>query len=340
MADEKIRVRCEACGRQFRVSTDMAGKRARCPCGQVVSVPRPPSSDELARKWYYAREGQRYGPVPLSRLTALLQGGKVALTDYVWTKGMPNWRPAQEVEQFKDALAAAQAVGEHEAEQEPAAPAEAAEQPAPAPSPQPEEAAHAAAEEPVAREAPAAEEKEAVAAPPEPAAEEAAPAAAEEPVAREAPATGEEAVGEETRAEAPARPAPVSPQPTPQEEAAEVKKAPERPVRPKKEAAPKGPAAEPVATAKEKSYALTRALSLLLCVVGAVSALGGVVLVAWERIAAAGSGRTVLGPELILGGLVVLGVGHLLALARDAVRGISRLGSRAGQRADWPGQGE
>ena len=97
MAD-KIRVKCDGCGRQFRVSPDLAGKNARCSCGHVFKVPHQPAGEEIARKWYYARKGERYGPVPQSELGRLLAGGEIKPSDYVWTRGMPSWQPAETVE--------------------------------------------------------------------------------------------------------------------------------------------------------------------------------------------------------------------------------------------------
>ena len=59
MAGE-IAVRCDACGKRFRVPGDQAGRKVRCQCGEPMSVPRLPSGEALARKWYYAKEGERH----------------------------------------------------------------------------------------------------------------------------------------------------------------------------------------------------------------------------------------------------------------------------------------
>lgn len=57
--------------------------------------------------WYYAREGQRLGPVPEDRLRELIAGGEVRPDDLVWRAGFPDWRPAREApDLFPAALAA------------------------------------------------------------------------------------------------------------------------------------------------------------------------------------------------------------------------------------------
>jgi len=50
----------------------------------------------MATDWYYAREGQRQGPVPEGRLRELIAAGQVRPDDLVWRAGFPDWRPARE----------------------------------------------------------------------------------------------------------------------------------------------------------------------------------------------------------------------------------------------------
>jgi hypothetical protein len=57
------------------------------------------------RKWYYARDGERFGPVPQSELQRLLEAGEVSPDEFVWGRGMEQWRPAAEVEGFRTAPA-------------------------------------------------------------------------------------------------------------------------------------------------------------------------------------------------------------------------------------------
>ncbi len=47
--------------------------------------------------WFYAQNGQQYGPVTEDNLKALLRQGTVQPTDLVWTDGMGNWLEARTV---------------------------------------------------------------------------------------------------------------------------------------------------------------------------------------------------------------------------------------------------
>jgi len=137
----KMEVTCPQCGRRFRAPAELAGKRARCKCGEVLTVPAAESGEELARKWYYAREGERYGPVPIGELRRLVERGEIQRTDYVWSRGMAAWEEAGQVEQVAAFFGESRQAREPwESAEEPAAPAEAAPQqvrPEPAPADEP-----------------------------------------------------------------------------------------------------------------------------------------------------------------------------------------------------------
>ena len=47
--------------------------------------------------WYYAREGQQFGPHTEEELKALLAEGKLASHELVWKAGMAGWAPANTV---------------------------------------------------------------------------------------------------------------------------------------------------------------------------------------------------------------------------------------------------
>jgi hypothetical protein len=49
----------------------------------------------MAEEWYFAREGQQHGPVPLAQLQNLAAAGQLLPTDLVWHEGMPSWSQAQ-----------------------------------------------------------------------------------------------------------------------------------------------------------------------------------------------------------------------------------------------------
>jgi uncharacterized RDD family membrane protein YckC len=44
--------------------------------------------------WYYARNGQRLGPIEETELQRLAETGQLSGTDLVWKPGLPEWRPA------------------------------------------------------------------------------------------------------------------------------------------------------------------------------------------------------------------------------------------------------
>jgi hypothetical protein len=49
--------------------------------------------------WFYSRDGDRRGPVSLTELRAIAtEGGLNPRLDLVWTQGMPDWKPAGEIE--------------------------------------------------------------------------------------------------------------------------------------------------------------------------------------------------------------------------------------------------
>ncbi len=51
-----------------------------------------------SESWFYARGGQRYGPVTLRQLQGLLQQGHVHRdTDLVWAEGQEDWKPASRI---------------------------------------------------------------------------------------------------------------------------------------------------------------------------------------------------------------------------------------------------
>lgn len=48
-------------------------------------------------KWFYARNGQKSGPVAGSALKQMATSGQLAVSDLVWREGMPEWAPASKV---------------------------------------------------------------------------------------------------------------------------------------------------------------------------------------------------------------------------------------------------
>ena len=120
---EKIPVQCDSCGKKFNAPGELAGQKARCPCGEVIDVPgeAEPESQEEEAQWYYAKDGDRKGPVPLSEMLGLFQEDELSPSDYVWRQGLEAWQPAEEVDELAEALSGAEA-------EEPAEEAEPAEE--------------------------------------------------------------------------------------------------------------------------------------------------------------------------------------------------------------------
>jgi len=48
----------------------------------------------MASQWFYARNGQRHGPVNSAQLTALAKSGQLSPADLIWKEGMTQWVPA------------------------------------------------------------------------------------------------------------------------------------------------------------------------------------------------------------------------------------------------------
>ena len=51
----------------------------------------------MADQWYYAKGGQRQGPVPEEELQRLAASGELQSSDYVWKEGMSQWTAASSV---------------------------------------------------------------------------------------------------------------------------------------------------------------------------------------------------------------------------------------------------
>lgn len=62
------------------------------------------TSNGEAKRWFYVREGRRHGPVETARLVDLVLGGEVPEDSLVWHSGLPEWLPAQDVEDIRREL--------------------------------------------------------------------------------------------------------------------------------------------------------------------------------------------------------------------------------------------
>ena len=55
-------------------------------------------AEDISRKWYYGRGGQKYGPLPPARILEMVQSGELTGDTLVWTRGMDDWTPLEETE--------------------------------------------------------------------------------------------------------------------------------------------------------------------------------------------------------------------------------------------------
>lgn len=101
--DEKITIKCDKCKKQFTVPSSMAGKRARCVCGNIVRVQAAAGAEAKgAPKWYYASGGTRSGPVAIEEIRRLRADGTIGDDDLVWCKGMATWATAATVAEINE----------------------------------------------------------------------------------------------------------------------------------------------------------------------------------------------------------------------------------------------
>jgi hypothetical protein len=73
--------------------------------GDPGSQPRGGTGEDLA-VWFYARDGTHQGPLPIGELRRMAGSGEIDPYTLVWTKGMPNWIPANQVPELGSGAAA------------------------------------------------------------------------------------------------------------------------------------------------------------------------------------------------------------------------------------------
>jgi hypothetical protein len=102
-----MKIECDECGRSLDVESGAV--EVRCECGNVMHLPdmgagsdveEEVSAEDLARKWYYAHDGERYGPVPLARLKKLVEEGVLSAGSLIWSRGMDTWQRAETISQL------------------------------------------------------------------------------------------------------------------------------------------------------------------------------------------------------------------------------------------------
>lgn len=51
----------------------------------------------MAQEWFYAKDGERHGPISSQQLKELAATGELLATDLVWTDGRDEWKPASKI---------------------------------------------------------------------------------------------------------------------------------------------------------------------------------------------------------------------------------------------------
>lgn len=79
----------------------------------MASATRTSSASTTGREqWYYIHEGKKQGPVSGTKLTSMIESGKLDSSTRVWTKGMANWSGASETAFFSQSSTSQQPAGE------------------------------------------------------------------------------------------------------------------------------------------------------------------------------------------------------------------------------------
>jgi hypothetical protein len=104
------RFSCSKCKTILEAAPEQAGKVITCPkCQAQMQVPSstpqprpaqpapPPVPAQARQEWYYAKGGQKVGPVSEADLKALIQSGQLSANDMVWKQGTAGWMPVSKL---------------------------------------------------------------------------------------------------------------------------------------------------------------------------------------------------------------------------------------------------
>jgi hypothetical protein len=112
------RISCLKCRTVLQATPEQARKTIACPsCQTQMRLPPsspqpqpavvgpPPLPDQAVPppvktpedEWYYAKDGQKVGPVTKDDLKTLVRTGQLSGSDMVWRAGMAGWKPASQV---------------------------------------------------------------------------------------------------------------------------------------------------------------------------------------------------------------------------------------------------
>lgn len=92
-----MKVRCPDCGSRGTLSAELAGQMVRCSrCGGKFTAQE--DQGETGKKWYYALEHEKKGPISETEFDRLVAAGEIVAATLVWSKGMTGWQPLAEVQ--------------------------------------------------------------------------------------------------------------------------------------------------------------------------------------------------------------------------------------------------
>ncbi len=113
-------IKCPHCGQVMKVGEQAAGKRVDCPAckkaflaPKALATPAMPPAAPPSRVWYVNIEGRNDGPHTPETVLEQLKTGKIEAQTLAWRKGMADWQPLGELEEFKGAFAAPPPVARH-----------------------------------------------------------------------------------------------------------------------------------------------------------------------------------------------------------------------------------
>lgn len=108
---EGRRITCQNCGREVLWEPEEGEETVRCVCGQMLRIDEGEegaeeelSAEDVAGKWFYEADNQRYGPVPLNTLRQFVAEGKLGPDNLLWRRGMEDWTPVTDTPLVADAL--------------------------------------------------------------------------------------------------------------------------------------------------------------------------------------------------------------------------------------------
>ncbi len=114
ISDEKVhgkvlKVRCKNCGNIISVREAIAPAGPVVETDPTISTPTHlPSAEDLAvptTQWYYALNGQTFGPFTLDGLRRKYATAEIGDATYVWHERLGAWKPVASEPAFADALA-------------------------------------------------------------------------------------------------------------------------------------------------------------------------------------------------------------------------------------------